>query len=219
VTRERWDEELPLGRWLDAVAAPQPLPAGGRVASISLAFAAALVEKIARIVLRSPSRAPLHADAELVVERAQALRPYVLDIGEADDRAYAAILAARRGAGQAPSPSLTDAELSAARTQLHLIEQCAEVAALARRLAAGLPQTLRADLATASHLALAGARSAHGNLLSDLENLGDTVAADTVRHAAAAALERVTAPADENRAARDERRATDALPPPEGGRA
>jgi formiminotetrahydrofolate cyclodeaminase len=193
MTRERWDEELPLGRWLDAVAAPQPLPAGGRVASINLAFAAALVEKIARIVLRSPSRAPLHAEAELVVERAQALRPYVLDIGEADDRAYAAILAARRpGAGQVPSQSLADAELSAARTQLHLIEQCAEVAALARRLASGLPQTLRADLATASHLALAAARSAHGNVLSDLQNLGATVAADTVRHAAASALDRVT---------------------------
>jgi formiminotetrahydrofolate cyclodeaminase len=192
VTRERWDDELPLGRWLDAVAAPQPLPAGGRVASIALAFAAALVEKIARIVLRSPARAALHADAELVVERVQALRPYVLDIGEADDRAYAAILAARRpGSGIAPSQSLADAELSAARTQLHLMEQCVEVSALSRRLAAGLPETLRADLATASHLALASARSAQGNLVSDLANLGDTVAADTIRHAADRAMEKL----------------------------
>ena len=54
--RERWDEQLPLGRWLEAVASPQPLPAGGRVASIAGAFAAALVEKIGRIVLRSPKR-------------------------------------------------------------------------------------------------------------------------------------------------------------------
>lgn len=195
MTRERWDEDLPLGRWLDAVAAPQPLPAGGRVASINLAFAAALVEKIARIVLRSPGRAALHPEAELVVERAQALRPYVLDIGEADDRAYAAILAARRpGSGEAPSPSLADAELAAARTQWHLIEQCVEVDDLARRLAAGLPQTLRADLATASHLALAAARSAHGNLLSDLANLGDSVAADTMRHAAGRAIDKLQAP-------------------------
>lgn len=196
MTRERWDQELPLGRWLDAVAAPQPLPAGGRVASIALAFAAALVEKIARIVLRSKARSALHPDAELVMERARALRPYVLDIGEADDRAYAAILAARRPpAGVAPSHSLADAELAAARTQLHLMEQCVEVDALARRLATGLPETLRADLATASHLALATARAAHGNLITDIANLGDAVAADAMRHAAQAAIDKVTAAA------------------------
>lgn len=27
-SREKWDENLPLGRWLEAIAAPQPLPAG-----------------------------------------------------------------------------------------------------------------------------------------------------------------------------------------------
>ena len=59
--RERWDEQLPLGRWFEAVASPQPLPAGGRVASLAGAFAAALVEKIGRIVLRSPKRSALAA--------------------------------------------------------------------------------------------------------------------------------------------------------------
>jgi formiminotetrahydrofolate cyclodeaminase len=90
-----------------------------------------------------------------------------------------------------PSTSLQDAELAAARTQQHLIEQCAEVAELARRLANGLPHPLRADLATACHLADAAARSAYGNLASDIENLRDSPAADAVRHAAEAALERL----------------------------
>ena len=70
--RERWDEQLPLGRWFEAVASPQPLPAGGRVASLAGAFAAALVEKIGRIVLRSPKRSALHPAAEDVAARAAA---------------------------------------------------------------------------------------------------------------------------------------------------
>ncbi len=94
--RERWDDQLPLGRWFEAVASPQPLPAGGRVASLAGAFAAALVEKIGRIVLRSPKRSALHPAAEDVAARAAALRPLILAVGEADDRAYAAVIAARR---------------------------------------------------------------------------------------------------------------------------
>ena len=68
-TTDRAGEELPLGRWLDAVASHRPLPAGGRVAAITLTFGAALVEKIGRIVLRSTSRAALHPAAAEVVLR------------------------------------------------------------------------------------------------------------------------------------------------------
>ena len=59
------------------------------------AFAAALVENRG-IVLRSPKRSALHPAAEDVAARAAALRPLILAVGEADDRAYAAVIAARR---------------------------------------------------------------------------------------------------------------------------
>jgi formiminotetrahydrofolate cyclodeaminase len=153
--RERWDEQLPLGRWFEAVASPQPLPAGGRVASLAGAFAAALVEKIGRIVLRSPRRSALHAAAEDVAARAAALRPLILAVGEADDRAYAAVIAARRS-GVAGSVPLHDAEVSAAQFQLTLIEYCVEVIELAQRLEEVGP-ALGADLATAGFLARAAA--------------------------------------------------------------
>ena len=191
MSRERWDDALPLGRWLDAVAAPQPLPAGGRVASLAGAFAAALVEKIGRIVLRSPGRSALHPAAQEVAARAAALRPLLLAVGEADDRAYAAIMAARRPpAGTAPSMPLHDAELAAARLQVTLIEHCTEVMELAQRLADGVGPALAADLATARYLAGAAAQGAMGNVEADLKNLGDDVAAAGVRRAAAAAMTR-----------------------------
>ena len=189
---ERWDEALPLGRWLEAVASPQPLPAGGRVASVAAAFAAALVEKIGRIVLRSPSRSALHLVAEEVAARAAALRPLLLALGDADDRAYAAVLAARRaGGGAAASGPLQDAELSAARLQVTLIEYCVEVVELAQHLEDRVGPALGADLATAQHLARAAALGARGNVEADLANLAADSRAEAIQAGAANAFGRV----------------------------
>jgi len=198
-SRERWDEQLSLGRWLEAVASPQPLPAGGRVASIAAAFAAALVEKIGRIVLRSPKRSALHPVAEDVAARAAALRPLILAVGEADDRAYAAVMAARRAStGPGVSVPQHDAEVAAARLQVGLIEHCVEVIALARRLEAEVGVALGADLTTARHLALAAARAASGNVDADLATQTDGQPhAASVRVAAAAALSRAVRAAGE----------------------
>lgn len=188
--RERWDEHLALGRWLEAVASPQPLPAGGRVASIAGAFAAALVEKIGRIVLRSPKRAALHAAAEEIAARTAALRPLLLALGEADDRAYAAVMAARRTASAAGTEPLHDAELAAAKLQVTLMEHCLEVIALARRLEAEVGPALGADLATARHLAGAAMQGAHGNVVADLAHLHLDPQSASIRAAADHAMAR-----------------------------
>ena len=193
--RERWDEHLPLGRWLEAIASPQPLPAGGRVASISGAFAAALVEKIGRIVLRSAKRSALHPVAEEVAARAAALRPLILALGEADDRAYAAVMAARRAtAGPLASVPLQDAELAAARLQVMLMDHCVEVIELARKLEREVGTALGADLASARHVAAAAIRCAHGNVEADLANLHQDPRSASIRAAAEAALDRAPQP-------------------------
>lgn len=188
--RERWDEELPLGRWLEAVASSQPLPAGGRVASIAGAFAAALVEKIGRIVLRSPKRAALHPVAGDVAARAAELRPLILAVGEADDRAYAAIMAARRAGSASTSTSLQEAELAAARLQVTLMEHCVAVIDLAGRLEHEVGPALGADVATARLLAAAAAMGAYGNVEADLANIPEGSHAAVIRTAALAARSR-----------------------------
>ncbi len=191
--RERWDDHLPLGRWLEAVASPLPLPAGGRVASIAGAFAAALVEKIGRIVLRSAKRAALHPVAGDVAAGAAALRPLMLAVGEADDRAYGAVMAAKRAtAGAAASAPLQDAQLAAARLQLTLLEHCVKVVELAGCLEADVGPALGADLATARRLAWAAAAAAMGNIEADLQDLPSAPAAAAIRAEADAAMKRVT---------------------------
>lgn len=192
---ERWDADLPLGRWLDAVASARPLPAGGRVAAITATFAAALVEKVARIVLRSPSRAAHHSVAEEVAMQAASLRPLLLAVGDADDRAYAAILAARKqhpqpGAGEAIHAPVREAFLAAARTQAVLAERAADIACLARRLQDSVGPALRADLRTASAIAIASVRGALGNVRADVVELGDDAEAKRLQASAESAMER-----------------------------
>lgn len=174
---EKLDAQRPLTAWLDAVASDRPLPAGGRVASVVAAFAAALVEKVARIVHRSPNRAALHALAEAVRAKVAPLRPALVALGAADDKAYAALMATRTTGNEAAHH---EARLTAARTQVELVEQAGEVARLAADLEAKVGPALRADLATARLLAVAAAHGAHGNVTANLGALGDE-AADRLR--------------------------------------
>lgn len=177
---DKLDAGRPLANWLDAVASDRPLPAGGRVASVTAAFAAALVEKVAQIVRRSPGRAALHSLAELVQSRVAPLRPALVALGAADDKAYAALIATRTTGNEAAHH---EARLSAARTQVELVAQAGEVARLAADLESKVGPALRADLATARLLAVAAAHGAHGNVTANLGALGDD-AADRLREQA-----------------------------------
>ena len=182
---DQLDAGRPLGDWLEAVASERPLPAGGHVASVVTAFAAGLVEKVARIVRRAPTRAAMHALAEQVLERAAPLRPALLALGVADDRAYSLLMHARRAGDET---AYTEARLGAARTQSDLVEHAATVAHLAADLEARVGPALRADLATARLLAVAAAHGARGNVTANLGALGGA-AAERMRRISAEAIE------------------------------
>jgi formiminotetrahydrofolate cyclodeaminase len=174
---DQLDAQHPLSAWLDAVASDRPLPAGGRVASVAAAFAAALVEKIARIVQGSPRRAALHSSAEAIQAKVTPLRLALVALGATDDDAYAAFMATR---GADDEAAQREARLSAARTQVELVEQAGEVARLAAELEAKVGPALRADLATARLLAMAAAHGAYGNVTANLSDMGGE-AADRLR--------------------------------------
>jgi formiminotetrahydrofolate cyclodeaminase len=176
----------PLGDWLDAVASERPLPAGGHVAAVVTAFAAGLVEKVARIVRGAPGRAALHPIADQVLERVASLRPALLALGAADDRAYALLMETRR----ADEAAYAEARVGAARTQSDLVEQAAAVAHLAAELETRVGPALRADVATARLLAVAAARAALGNVHANLGTL-DGAAVERMRKVTAEAVERL----------------------------
>ncbi len=85
---------MDLETYLDALASEAPTPGGGSAATIVAALAAALIAMVARITRNNPSYAAKSDDAEIVIERADALRAALLAARSDDEIAYARVVGA-----------------------------------------------------------------------------------------------------------------------------
>ena len=139
----------PIRDFLDQLAARTPTPGGGGAAAVTGAIAAGLVAMAARF---SATRLP---GAGELADQADELRRRAADLAEADARAYAAVLDARRQSGE-----LQEALHGAALVPLEIAVIGAEVAQLAARVAEAGNPNLRGDAVTGAVLAAASARSA-----------------------------------------------------------
>ena len=153
--------DLPLGEFLDRVAAREPAPGGGAVAAAAVAMAAALAAMAARF-----SDGHLD-DAEAVAGRAESLRRAVEPLADADAEAYGKVIEAfalprepDEDARELRRQAIGRALQGAAEVPLRVAEAAAEVAGLAATLAEGGNPNLRGDAITAGLVAAAGARSA-----------------------------------------------------------
>jgi formiminotetrahydrofolate cyclodeaminase len=167
-----------LQQWSDAVAAANPTPAGGAVAALASALAAALVTMVAGLTTRREKYAAVHGHAQEVLERAESLRAELLELATYDAEAVAEYLDALR------LPQGTEFErtareaarratlLEAARVQLEVLHQAGEVAALSEAMAGSGVATAIGDAATAAFLAVAAGRSAYWSIRSNLRHLG-----------------------------------------------
>lgn len=170
--------ESSLQQWSDAVATASATPAGGAVAALASALAAALVTMVAGLTTRREKYAAVHGHAQQVLERAESLRAELLELATYDAEAVAEYLDALR------LPQGTEFErtareaarratlLEAARVQLELLHQAGEVAALAEAMAGSGVATAIGDAATAAFLAVAAGRSAYWSVRSNIRQLG-----------------------------------------------
>jgi formiminotetrahydrofolate cyclodeaminase len=167
-----------IQQWSDAVAAASPSPAGGAVAALASALAAALVTMVAGLTTRREKYAAVHDHAKEVLDRAELLRAELVDLATYDAEAVAEYIEALR------LPQGTEFErtareaakratiLEAARVQLELLHQAGEVAALGEAMAGSGVATAIGDAATAAFLAVAAGRSAYWSVRSNLRLLG-----------------------------------------------
>ena len=147
--------ELPVGRFLDLVAAGDSAPGGGSAIAVSVALAAGLSSMAARLSTKQL------ADATGLAQRAESLRERVAPLARADAVAYGRVLAAQR-AREAPDQ---DGEVRAALSEaadvpLAVAEAGAEVARIAARLASDGNPNLEGDALCAVLLAEASVRAA-----------------------------------------------------------
>jgi formiminotetrahydrofolate cyclodeaminase len=144
---------LPLGEFLDRVAAGSPAPGGGSVAAIAVALAAGLAGMAARL-----SSAQLD-DAPELAGRADAARLKVAPLARADAESYGRVLDAYREPDETRMARLRDALSGAADVPLAVAETGSEVATIASRLAEEGNPNLRGDALAAVLLAGAGVRA------------------------------------------------------------
>ena len=175
---EQLSGDSSVREWSDAVAAATPTPAGGAVAALASALAAALVTMVAGLTTRREKYAAVHRHAQEVRGRAEALRAELLELATYDAEAVAEYMDALR------LPQGTEFErtareaarratlLEAARVQLELLHQAGEVAALSEAMAGSGVATAIGDAATAAFLAVAAGRSAYWSVRSNLRQLG-----------------------------------------------
>jgi methenyltetrahydrofolate cyclohydrolase len=171
-----------LERLLAALASDQPAPAGGSATAATIALAAALLEKVARLSARHWSESPAALD------RANRLRLEAEELVEADVHAYLGFVEARREA-RSPAGPARDAAIAPAfeltiTVPLAILAAAAAAVELAAELAEQGNPNLRADAVTAALLASAAGRAAAGLVAVNLAGrAGDGRAAAASRRA------------------------------------
>ncbi len=130
--------ELPVGSFLDLVAAGESAPGGGSAVAVSVALAAGLSSMAARLSTKQLT------DAAGLAERAEDLRERVAPLARADAVAYGRVLAAQR-ASDDHDGGVRAALSGAADVPLAVAEAGAEVARIAGRLASDGNPNLRGD--------------------------------------------------------------------------
>jgi formiminotetrahydrofolate cyclodeaminase len=156
--------------FLGRLAARTPTPAGGSVAALCTAQAAALVAMVARYC----------EDPELV-EQAERLMARAQELAVDDQQAFGAVAdawAMPRGAGsdEARRTAIDEAMLSASEPQAQVVETAVEVLVLIDQLRPSARAGLLSDLVAAGEAARAGAAIARMNVESNVRTLPDSEA-------------------------------------------
>ena len=161
--------EVPLGDFLDQVAAATPAPGAGAVAATSVALAAALTAMSAGLSSRHLAEAPS------LRTRALELKEQVQQLAQRDADAYAAVLAAQALPADDPKrPATVHAALSdASDVPLQIAGLGAEVIDLAFMVAQHGNPNLHGDALTACLMAQAGVRAASALVELNLSDAGD----------------------------------------------
>ena len=167
VTSDAAADNGTVTHFLGRLAARTPTPAGGSVAALCTAQAAALVAMVAR-----------YCEADPLVERAERLVARAQYLVADDERAFGAVASAW-ALPREPSPeerraAVGEALLEAAEPQAQVVETAIEVLVLIDQLRPAARPGLLADLVAAGEVARAGSAIARMNVESNVRTLPDS---------------------------------------------
>jgi glutamate formiminotransferase/formiminotetrahydrofolate cyclodeaminase len=192
--------------FLDRLAAGTPTPGGGSAAAQAGAMAAALVAMVGRLTVGKKKYAEVQAEAERIIESAEALRRRLEAAVEHDARAYESVLAATRLPADSEQRTLArlsaieQATVRAGEVPLGVARDCAGALGLALAIASIGNVNAISDAGVAGELALAGLKGAALNVRINAAGLTNAELAErwkaelpTLQQGAEASLQRLRA--------------------------
>ncbi|BCL79846.1 formiminotransferase-cyclodeaminase [Ktedonobacteria bacterium brp13] len=171
--------DKPLQVYLDDLASAQPTPGGGSTAAVCGAMAAALTAMVSRLTLSKADYAPVHAEIQAVLERAEQIRARFQQLIQEDIDAYGQLSASfklsRATADEkaARTTAVQAALLTAALVPLAVVELAAELAHLSLRVAEIGNKNVLSDIATAAGLESCAGSGASQMVRVNLHSLKD----------------------------------------------
>ncbi len=200
-------EQRSLPDFLEALGSNAPAPGGGAACALVGALAAALAEMVANFTVGRPRFQSVEETMRAAVEQTHQLRTDLIDLIDADERAYQAVSTAYR------LPKATDEERAARDAAIQLALQgamqpplrvmelsCMAIDLAAEMAAAGNP-TVASDAGCAALLGEAAVRAAALNVLANVVLLQDQEAASQARMTVAQLEERAAATREHTMAA------------------
>jgi formiminotetrahydrofolate cyclodeaminase len=170
---------LTLTEFSDSLASAEPVPGGGSASAIAGSFAGSLLAMVARLSVDRPKYAPYQKTHSRALATGERGRTVLLELADADARAYAGFAAARK------MPKETEAEIAqrdeatrvAARASteapLSVVGECATLLEDVVAMAGRSNLNAASDLEVAARLAVAAARGAAANVYINLPMVGD----------------------------------------------
>jgi methenyltetrahydrofolate cyclohydrolase len=159
---------MPLGRFVEALAAGTPAPAGGAACAVVVAVSAGLVAMVARVLGRRSADERWAS----IARSADELRAATLALADRDVEAYGRVIVARRG----PRPdgaAVAAALRGAARVPLAIAGAGLDVLTLCGEIAGAAPPALASDVDAAAALAAAAVQAAAGTARANVAELRD----------------------------------------------
>ncbi len=179
------DRTTPIGSFLDAAAARQPAPGGGSVSALVGALAASMGEMVLNYSVGKKGLEAHQDELKTVLAELTRARELMLGLMEEDQRAYAALTAARKLPADSPErrTDFAAALVASIRTPQAMGAAALAVLELCERVATKVNRFLLSDLAVCADLAVATVRCAVYNVKANLPDVPDPAERDAIERA------------------------------------
>jgi methenyltetrahydrofolate cyclohydrolase len=170
---------LTLTEFSDRLASAEPVPGGGSASAIVGSFAGSLLAMVARLSVDRPKYAAYQKTHGRALATGERGRTVLLELADADARAYAGFAAARKmpketAAEQQERDEQTRvAARASTEAPLSVVGECAALLEDVVAMAGRSNLNAASDLEVAARLAVAAARGAAANVYINLPMVGD----------------------------------------------